>query len=51
MPLRPRSMKAMREDREQRGVDDSRHATDYNSGRGGWYPAKDKPVPGKRKNR
>ncbi|HET6634583.1 MAG TPA: hypothetical protein VFH77_06100 [Streptomyces sp.] len=52
MPLRPKSMKAMREDREARGIDDSRHATDYRAGRGGWYPPdRDKPVPGTSKGR
>lgn len=41
MPLRPRSMKELRADRERRGIDDSKHATDYRASRGGWYPPKD----------
>lgn len=50
MPLRPKSMKEMRDDREQRGIDDSKHATDYRASRGGWYPPKNG-EPGSKKGR
>lgn len=43
-------MSELRESREQRGIDDSRHATDYQSSRGGWYPSnKPEPKTGKKR--